>query len=29
MFCNIGFAEMRIIENMDREDKKNEFVSLI
>ena len=26
MFCNIGFAEMRIIENMDRTDKKNEFV---
>ena len=26
MFANIGFAEMRIIENMDRTDKKNEFV---
>ena len=26
MFANIGFAEMRIIENMDRTDKMNEFV---
>jgi hypothetical protein len=26
MFANIGFAETRIIENMDRTDKKNEFV---
>ena len=26
MFANIGLAEMRIIENMDRTYKKNEFV---
>jgi len=26
IFANIGYAEMRLIENMDRTDKKNEFV---